>query len=196
MGLQMGLGSSNTLPLGRQRGSVSFQVERSDIWVTCLITKGRGTARAAETPCLGTWSPAVSAGWEKKGLCLWATFQAQCPTDTSPRPAPLLMVLQKPVPCLPLPHLKRSSASWEVLIRSCRSQSLWSGELLRGSSQEHEPPCVRLAVLCLYCANCDKSMEIWLAQCNIKKKPSDFGLEVNMSSKLTHCRKSVQSIHI
>lgn len=119
MGLQMGLGSSNTLPLGRQRGSVSFQMGRSDIWVTCLIMKGRGTARAAETPCLGTWSPAVSAGWEKKGLCLWATFQARCPTDTSPHPAPLLMVLQKSVPCLPLPHLKRSSASWEVLIRSC-----------------------------------------------------------------------------
>lgn len=119
-----------------------------------------------------------------KGLCLWATCQTLCPRDTSPHPAPLLMIFQKLLPGVP--HLKGSSASEAVVPCGLGSCSRAAGRGMNHSVYMFG------AVVCLCCDNCNKSMETWLTQHNVKI--IRFCIRSEYKLQLTHCRESEQGI--
>lgn len=128
MGLQMGPGGSATLSREAKR-SVSSQEGRR--WLLRDLTENRGeeNRQSSWETQLGGLTPSSEGRLEMRGL--WAACQTVCPRDTSPHPAPLLTVFQRPVPGMPC--LKGSSS----LSGSCPQ---WAGEQLQGSRQRHEPP--------------------------------------------------------
>lgn len=141
------------------------------------------------SPGMGWCCPEPPQGTRgcQEGLCLWCHPPARHLTMPCTS-------WQHCVSCMPLPHPKCSSASHEMLTKSCNVQTLWFWEPSweRQSGNRHPDVRVTRLVAADVCAVLT-AVRLWKGGLrNVKKHQVLF---VNINSKPTHCRKSVQVIH-
>lgn len=170
MGLQMGLGSNIASPLsGKANGVCVFSGLKkvTPQWLTHLKTEGN-SQESWETPPRGL-KPCGEGRLGNEGavpvgnLSGLVSHGHLTSSDTSADG----IAEARAVPTIAAPEMQFSFTWSAHHVLLFPVPEVWGAA--SGHSQEREPACVPLAVVSLCCANCDKPVEMWLAQHNIKK---------------------------